>query len=155
MNKKTVFKILIVLIITLAIIETVALIVKHNLKQQRENTIIQYENLDNAKIENGEKVNISEKAKTPKNIDGLTISLQNAISENDGTNITISAQNTSNTRSEETYLRITCVKENGEQIGQMYVYINAIDPGGTTTSSAIIGADYLNLYDYYIEKVEE
>lgn len=120
--------------------------------QEQTESKIDYGNTENVEIQENVKINISKKAKEEKIFEGLKIKEFKANSENDMTNISIQIENISGEIQEERYLKIVCINQAGESIGEVYVCVPKLEAGETTNSQYTLPEDYTNLYNYTISK---
>lgn len=112
---------------------------------------IDLNNLDNAEIKEGKKVNNSERIKEAKEFDGYKFSDVTVNSENGETNFVVTVTNISTDFKEERYVKIVCVNQNDEEIGTLYIAISQLEAGESINASAVTSDDYINMYDYRIE----
>ncbi len=166
MNKKGI----IIIVITLIILVVIALvIIKVNIDKKnklRENEIkeaqnnagtesrIDFENLENAKLQDNLKVNTSEQAHNNKTFDGLEFSDMQLNSDNGETNFSVRITNISSNTIDEKYVKITCLNKEGSPIGDLYILVTKIEAGASINASAVTSEDYINLYDFKVEDVK-
>ena len=55
-------------------------------------------------------------------------------------------------KTEEQYVKVTCLDVNGNSIGEIYLLVSELKPGESISATANIADDYINLYDYEISK---
>ncbi len=118
----------------------------------QEGSKIDVKNLENAKIENGMKVNNSPKAKEEKIVENLKYSEFSMDSKNGESNFRVRVTNVGKEKTEEQYVKITCLDVNENSIGEIYLLVSELKPGESISATANIADDYINLYDYEISK---
>lgn len=118
----------------------------------QEGSKIDVKNLENAKIENGMKVNNSPKAQEEKIVENLKYSEFSMDSKNGESNFRVRVTNVGKEKTEEQYVKVTCLDVNGNSIGEIYLLVSELKPGESISATANIADDYINLYDYEISK---
>ena len=98
----------------------------------------------------GSKTNISTKLKEEKNIDGLTISNINLTEKGGITTLLADVKNNTNTKTEEKYVRIQILDEEGNEIAKPLGVIDPIEANGTVKLNVSISIDVSNAYDFKI-----
>lgn len=162
MSKKKMIIVAVAVLVIIAI-TVVIIVVNKNKKKDTINTLeeisekseIDMNNLENAEIQDGLKVNTSSKAHEEKTYNEFKLSELTLNSENGETNFVIKVANTGTTKTEEQYVQVVCLKQDGSEIGELYLLISALDPGQTISATATIADDYINLYDYKIEPLKK
>ena len=162
-NKKILKIVLIIAIIAVIVVVAIVLINKNKGKlsgkiasdgstvELPDGSQIDLNNLDNAEIKEGKKVNNSERIKEAKEFDGYKFSDVTVNSENGETNFVVTVTNISTDFKEERYVKIVCVNQNDEEIGTLYIAISQLEAGESINASAVTSDDYINMYDYRIE----
>ena len=145
-NKKAIIIIVIILLVIIAIIKIIY-------KKNKKNTTDEESNQSYAQVmEDTSKVNISEKMKETKDVDGLQVS-NIKITETD--NISSMKANITNTTSSEipdTILEIKFVNKAGNEIVTVSGYVGKISPGETVPFEASIAANFADAYDCIITR---
>ena len=103
-------------------------------------------------IENGMKVNNSPKAQEEKIVENLKYSEFSMDSKNGESNFRVRVTNVGKEKTEEQYVKVTCLDVNGKLIGEIYLLVSELKPGESISATANIADDYRNLYDYEISK---
>ena len=124
----------------------------NNTNIQEGEILIDYDNLENAKLEDGIKINTSEKVHQQKTFEGLRINQVLIDSEQNMTNFSINFENISDKTIGEKYLKITCLDKSGNQIGELYAYVSETAPGEIANTKVTVPEDYINMYDYQISE---
>lgn len=105
------------------------------------------------KLNDGTKVNTSEKVKQTKKISNFEITDINLTTSNGISTMIATVKNIGSDKTEEKKLTIQILDKEGNVITNFLGVINPIDPGATTTLNASITADVSNAYDFkLIEK---
>ena len=89
----------------------------------QEGSKIDVKNLENAKIENGMKVNNSPKAQEEKIVENLKYSEFSMDSKNGESNFRVRVTNVGKEKTDEQYVKVTCLDVNGKSIGEIYLYL--------------------------------
>lgn len=118
----------------------------------QEGSKIDVKNLENAKIENGMKVNNSPKAQEEKIVGNLKYSEFSMDSKNGESNFRLRVTNIGKEKTEKQYVKVTCLDVNGNSIGEIYLLVSELKQGESISATANIADDYINLYDYEISK---
>lgn len=158
-------KMLILIIIAVVIIIITMIIIKlgkkNTVAETAENVVsnesssdskIDLSNMENAEVKDGVKVNVSEKAHEEKTYGNLKFSDLSLNSADGETNFVVNVTNVGEKKSKEQYVKITCVDKDEKEIGQLYLLVSELDPDASINASATTSEDYINLYDYKIEK---
>ena len=144
-NKKAIIIIVIILLVIIAIASLILI--------NKKNTTDEESNQSYAQVmEDTSKVNISEKMKETKDVDGLQVS-NIKITETD--NISSMKANITNTTSSEipdTILEIKFVNKAGNEIVTVSGYVGKISPGETVPFEASIAANFADAYDCIITR---
>ena len=147
MKKSEIRMIIIILIVGLIIIGVVALTGK-NKKEDGETSKAEESYAE--VLEDGTRINKSEKAKKVKEVDGLEISnLQ--VTEKDNVTVMLgTVTNKSNETKEDITLKIKILDKEGKEITTVRNYIGKIEPGKSTQLNTSTTFDYVEMYDYEV-----
>ena len=160
-NKKLVILLAIVLVIILGVAIYFAIPKKNNNAQkleqeqvieegQKQYSQINLENTENAKDEDGKKINTSEKLLQNKTIDGINIKDIKLVAENGTTTLTATVENKSQKKINAGKITINFTNSNGEIYAKLNSYIGDIDIGKTGNINASTTRDLANAYDFTI-----
>jgi len=164
MNKYAKIYIIIVAIFILAIIgSAVYVVISPNNNVAKKNNITNVGNNKevgkpdeegkyNITLEDGSKVNISEKKKENKKLAGLTIKNIELIQKNGITKLTADIINETRITRKEQTADITLVSSTDYELAKMGIYIKELKPDEATKLNASITLDYSNAYNFYITK---
>ena len=149
--------ILLVAVLVIAIALIIGLAKSKNVKkgEQKENTtnVEQVQNQEYVEVlEDGTKVNTSDKLKEDKEFNGLKIS---NISIEENGNETVLKANVTNisSKSQGDYGIYLVIKDNeGNEIKKIAEYINYIEPNEETKLKIKTSYDFANAYDFEVEK---
>ena len=139
--------IIIILIVGLIIVGVVALTGKN----KKENGEKSKEEESYAEVlEDGTRINKSEKAKKVKEVEGLEISnLQ--VTEKDNVTVMLgTVTNKSNETKEDITLKIKILDKEGKEITTVRNYIGKIEAGKSTQLNTSTTFDYVEMYDYEV-----
>ena len=166
-NKKINFKIIITLLVIIAIIIAGIIIYKNNKKteqeqgkRQEETTqqeqteqigLIDMNNTENAKIENGVKQNTSENILKDRDLNGIAITEIQLNAQEGISHFTATVKNNTATDFAGGVAKITFTNKDGSVYAEMEVYIPEIKVGATNAIDASTTADIANAYDFNIE----
>ena len=152
---------LIIIILIIGIVIGINQIKKQDKENENENqiqnTIMENEE-DEIKekyvqlLEDGSKLNISEKLRKNKKIDGLVLKDIQLTYKNGVTTLLTNVENTSNKKSEQKVVEVTLIDENKEKIYTLQGIIEEIEAGGTKQLNCSITADFANAYDFTIKE---
>ena len=151
-NKKLVILLAIVLVIILGVAIYFAIPKNNNnaQKDQKQYSQINLENTENAKVEDGKKINTSEKLLQNKTIDGINIKDIKLVAENETTTLTATVENKSQKKINAGKITINFTNSNGEIYAKLNSYIGDIDIGKTGNINASTTRDLANAYDFTI-----
>ena len=140
---------LLILILVVAVLVTMMLISINSKKKTNIATGGNVENEENyvQVLEDGTKLNISEKMKEKKTIEGLEITENNNMTQILGT-----VTNTLSVKQEGFIANISILNSRGEEITKMQAYIGPLEPGASQQLNAMSVFDYTNAYDYKITR---
>ena len=147
MKKSEIRMITIILIVGLIIIGVVALTGKSK-KESGEASKVEESYAE--VLEDGTRINKSEKAKKVKEVEGLEISnLQ--VTEKDNVTVMLgTVTNKSNETKEDITLKIKILDKEGKEITTVRNYIGKIEPGKSTQLNTSTTFDYVEMYDYEV-----
>ena len=147
MKKSEIRMIIIILIVGLIIIGVVALTGK-NKKEDGEESKVEESYAE--VLEDGTRINKSEKAKKVKEVEGLEISdLQ--VTEKDNVTVMLgTVTNKSNETKEDITLKIKILDKEGKEITTVRNYIGKIEAGKSTQLNTSTTFDYVEMYDYEV-----
>ena len=132
MKGKKIILCIICLVAILSIIIAFGVSQKDNANEENQNNMqielqegskIDVKNLENAKIENGMKVNNSPKAQEEKIVENLKYSEFSMDSKNGESNFRVRVTNVGKEKTEEQYVKVTCLDVNGNSIGEIYLLV--------------------------------
>lgn len=103
-------------------------------------------------LEDGSKLNISEKLRKNKKIDGLVLKDIQLTYKNGVTTLLTNVENTSKEKSKQKVVEVTLVDENKEKIYTLQGIIEEVEAGGTKQLNCSITADFANAYDFTIKE---
>ena len=103
-------------------------------------------------LEDGSKLNISEKLKTEKKLENIVIKDIQLMYKDGVTNILANVENTGSTKLEATKLEITLLDDKGETVYKMQGLIEETEAGATSKLNSSITADFANVYDFVVSK---
>ena len=140
-------------LIILGIISIVIIIILVNVrdksneksKQQNEEPYVQV-------LEDGTKLNTSNKLNTDRQLDQFQISNIQLTNQNGQTVLLANITNTSQTATEVTPVDIIILDQNGETLTSIIGVISPLKPGQSTQLNTGITSDYANAYDIQIVK---
>lgn len=102
------------------------------------------------KLDDGRKVNTSQKVKETKSVSGIEIS-DIQLTENGGiSTITATAKNVSQSNMQEKNVKVEVLDKNGQLITTFSAVINEMKPGETSKINASVTVDVSNAYDLRI-----
>lgn len=105
-------------------------------------------------LEDGTKLNISEKIKQTKKVGDLEISNIQITYQNGVTNILATVTNTSSKKSELQNVSIVLSDDEGNTIYTLRGVLEETEPNGTSQLNTSITADFANSYDFTISKTK-
>ncbi len=145
-------KMILILIIISVIIISILAIIKNNEEDETENETNQIEEEYVNVLEDGTRLNESEKLHETKTFDGLTIS-NFQLTEKDNMTILLGTitNNTEETRGGYP-INIKVIDKNGNEIITVGGYIGEIKPGESMQLNSSATFDYANAYDFEITK---
>ncbi len=169
-KKRTNMPLWIIVLIAVAIVVAIVLI-KNNLDKNKStktsakvpatatseqvnhgNTFIDYNNTENAKVENGVKTNTSSEVAEEKNYQGLKIKNVRIYSENENSKFTAEFENTSNKDFEGKEVNIVFLNSEGQEYYRLpSVYIPKVRQGETVPFVTGTSSDIINAYNYTIQ----
>ena len=168
-NKKINFKNIIALLVIIAIITVGIIIYKNSKKEeqgqeqekiqeetaQQESTkqieLIDMNNTENAKIENGIKQNTSKNILKDRDLNGISITEIQLNAQEGLSHFTATVKNNTATDFAGGVAKITFTNKDGSVYAEMEVYIPEIKVGATNAIDASTTADIANAYDFNIE----
>lgn len=148
---------LIHIIIIIAIVILVIFVSKKFIKNERETQNITQEQEQSQEkyvkfLEDGIKLNTSDKLKKDKKFENLKIKDVQLTYRNGVTNLLCNIENVSNENLEMQDVEISLLDENGEVIYKMIGVIEEINAGETKQFNSSVTADFSNAYDFEINK---
>lgn len=147
-------------LIGIAVIAIIVVLIVNGKNKEDEN-IVNNETVENNTVEeekyvevleNGTKLNTSEKLKETKEIDGMEISNMQLTEEGNITKLLGTITNKSNTTKGNYEINIKLIDENGKALTTLVGYIGELEPGESTQLSTSTTFDYANTYDVEITK---
>lgn len=121
-----------------------------NGQQEEEKPVEKYVQV----LEDGTKLNISEKIKQTKKVGDLEISNIQITYQNGVTNILATVTNTSSKKSELQNVSIVLSDDKGNTIYTLRGVLEETEPNGTSQLNTSITADFANSYDFTISKTK-
>ena len=103
-------------------------------------------------LEDGSKLNISEKLRENKKIDSLVLKDIQLTYKNGVTTLLTNVENTSNKKVEQKVVEVTLIDENKEKIYTLQGIIEEIEVGEIKQLNCSITADFVNAYDFTIKE---
>ena len=159
-----------IVILLIAVVITVCLVVRNNQKKEEEQagqntteakeedkiilpeqTLIDFNNTENAKVENSVKENTSSKLAEPKTFLGLTFKDIKLKAEGGITRLTATVENNSSTRYEGGDIFAIFTNKDGSEYARLKGSLPEIEPGDTNGLDAGTTSDVTNAYDFRIE----
>ena len=162
-NKKIKWKNIIILVIIIAIIISGIIIYRNNQKteeqtekqeettQQEQIGLIDMNNTENAKIENGIKQNISKNIAKDRELNGISMTEIKLNAQEGISHFTATVKNNSETDFAGGVAKIAFTNKDGSIYAELEVYIPEIKAGVTNAIDASTTADIANAYDFSIE----
>ena len=153
---KTYDKKVLYLVIAIVIIIIITIIFAFGRNKEEDNTIDnnQVENEVEEKyvqvLDNGDRLNISEKLHEPKKILGLDVTNIQLSNTNGVTVLLATIENNTDKTQELTIVDVDFLDENGNVVETTKAAINKVEPGESVEFNAGITADYVNIYDFRI-----
>ena len=147
-------------LIGIAVIAIIVVLIVNGKNKEDEN-IVNNETVENNTVEeekyvevleNGTKLNTSEKLKETKEKDGMEISNMQLTEEGNITKLLGTITNNSNTTKGNYEINIKLIDENGKELTTLVGYIGELEPGESTQLSTSTTFDYANTYDVEITK---
>lgn len=102
--------------------------------------------------ENGEKVNISEKLKQTKTVEGVELTNISLVEKGGQSEIVANAKNTTSSTIEELKIIITAIDKNENTLDELEASVYELEPGEATILKAVITSDIANAYDFTVRK---
>ncbi len=150
-NKKWIILILVVLLLILVSF----IIIKTRNKKLNQNTLdnkqIDMENLENAKIKNGEKVNISKLISSEKKYGDLVVKDTHIETNNGYCQFITNVYNGTENYSPKKEISIVFTNKEGHEIARIGYLLPDIDSGESTEINLKTETDLVNAYDFNIE----
>ena len=152
--------ILLIAIIIIAIIVVGTIIYQNNKNTQQEQqqeteqdslSLIDMNNTENAKIENGVKENTSENIAKDRKLGNLSITDIKLSAQDGVTSFTATVKNDSNKDFAGGIVKISFTNKDGSNYAELEAYIPEIVAGGTNAINAGTTADIANAYDFTME----
>ncbi len=145
--------IIILIIVSILIIGGINLIIRSNQNKQpsndETNNVVKEEFVN--VLEDGTKVNISEKLHQEKTIDGLKITdLQ--LTEKGNQTVLLGTVTNTTTQEKTKVIKIKLVDKTGKEIVTLNSYIEGIKPGETKDLIVYTTLDYANAYDFIVSE---
>lgn len=163
-NRKVNLKIIIILLVIIAIVIAGIIIYKNNQKAKQEEIekqietvqkeqigLIDMNNTENAKIENGVKQNISENILKYRDLNGISITEIQLYAQEGLSHFTSTVQNNTSKYFAGGVAKITFTNQDGSLYAELEVYIPEMKAGATNAIDASTTADIANAYDFSIE----
>ena len=119
--------------------------------QLPEQSLIDMNNTENAKVEDGTKENTSSKLAEPKTYKGLTIKDIKLKAEGGITRLTATIENNSGTDYEGEGITVVFTNQDGSEYARLEGILPSVDNGKTNELDAATTADIANAYDFTIE----
>lgn len=118
---------------------------------QVQYSLINMENIENAKVENGKKINTSEKLLSEKEFEGMKIKDIKLIAENGTSSFTATVENNSGKKFDAKKITIVFKDKDGNEYAKLNTYLGDIAIGKNTSINASTTSDIVNAYDFIIE----
>ena len=145
-------KFLIILIIISIVILAILYMIRGNDKEEVEEETNQIEEEYVNKLEDGTRINTSDKLHETKTIDGLTIS-NFQLTEKENMTILLGTITNNTEETKGGYpVDIRIIDENGNEIITVGGYIGKLEPGESMQLNSSATFDYANAYDFEITK---
>ncbi len=145
-------KFLIVLIIISIVILVILYMIRENDKEEVKEETNQIEEEYVNKLEDGTRINTSDKLHETKTIDGLTIS-NFQLTEKENMTILLGTITNNTEETKGGYpVDIKIIDENGNEIITVGGYIGELEPGENMQLNSSASFDYANAYDFEITK---
>ncbi len=159
-----------IVVLLIAVVITIIMVIKNNQakdeksKEQQstessetevvplpEASLIDMNNTENAKVENGTKLNTSSKLAEPKTFKGLTLKDIKLIAEGGVTRLTANVENTSSQNFQEQGIEIVFTNQDGSEYARLDGILPSIDAGQSNQLDAATTADIANAYNFTIQ----
>lgn len=149
-----------VLIILLIVIMVVGIMIYKNKNKKQEQqqeteqdrlSLIDMNNTENAKVENGVKENTSENISKDRKIGNLSVTNIRLVAQDGVTAFTATVKNDSNQDFAGGIIKILFTNKDGSNYAELEAYIPEIIAGGTNSINAGTTADIANAYDFTME----
>lgn len=101
-------------------------------------------------MEDGTKLNKSNKLNEAKKVDGLTITNIQLTTKDGMTTLLADVINNSEAKTDLKTINITLLDVNGKELTKLVGVINALDVGATTQLNIAMTSDYVNAYDFKV-----
>lgn len=101
-------------------------------------------------MEDGTRVNTSNKLAETKTFDGLEVSNITLTEKNNESYIRATVKNTTSQVKGDDYITLTIVDKNGKTLTEVDGYLDTLQPGSTATLSIRASADFANAYDFKV-----
>ena len=152
MKKKEKIWIGAIVAITIILIVVVSFIVMNNSKKEDEEN--EEENNMSYKLEDGTRLNVSDKLSEAKKFEGMEIS-DIQITEKDNLTVLLAKiTNISNEKQGGYVINIKIIDEQGEEIKTVPFLVKELKPGETTQLNASATFNFVNAYDFVVSKKE-
>ena len=148
---------LLILILVVGVLVTIMLVSinkknKTNIASgQVGNNVVNEENYVEV-LDDGTKLNVSDKIKETKTIEGLEISNVQITEKNNLTQILGTVRNTLSVKQEGFLANLSIVNSKGEELTKVQVYIGPLEPGASRQLNTMAVFDYTNAYDLKISR---
>ena len=157
MKKKKVVEGILIVLVIVAIIVGAVIIIKNNKKGKTEDTSTnQAENSKKEsyveEIEDGVKINKSNKLNEAKQVDGLTITNIQLTTKDGMTTLLADVKNDSGARTELKTVQITLLDKEGKELVKLTGVIGKLEVGETTQLNIAMTSDYVSAYDFTVSE---
>ena len=115
---------------------------------------IDINNLENAKIENGLKINTSKKIKEEKEFNGIVFSNVELKSEKGESVFTALITNNTSKKYENLFLKANFVDKKGNKLNEIIICVPDFNPNDSKSVTSTLTDDIINAYNYTIEETE-
>ena len=141
--------IILLLLVVLVILLSLGIYIRQKNENEKQKEYPEKENII-GELENGKKINISEKIKSTKELDGLEIKNIKLTSYESETQFLAEVTNNTKKETEEKLINIILYDKNGNEIVKLGALIKKLRPGETTLLNAKASLEYVESYDLKI-----
>lgn len=143
--------VLAIIIISCSIVFFIKKVQENKVGEYQGTGLIDLNNKENVKIEDNQKINISEELKKEKQVKGIVVKDIQLKTQSNMTNLVATVQNVSSEVFEAKEVSIVFKNQDDSEFAIVKGYIDTMEPGGTATLNTYTMADVANAYDFEIQ----